>query len=744
VYQRALSPDEISQRYEERRELFPEPVRLALGPYAEFVGPETAIVRWHTRTPSPTRLEYRSGDKLFTVSDSVPKIEHEARLSQLQRDRIAQYWVKTGRERQRSTPVFELDGHFNYSVPRVQEVSIPSAANENIVDWTAIAEQILLETGVRSGICLVLGWESGQLAYEIARHSDLRVVGVDTDPDKVESARETLRRCGVYGTRVALHVVESLSKLPFTSSFANLVVSESIVADGLPVSAAAEVSRVLRPDGGVAVLGRLARGKHGFSGGFLSAWLESSGTEGELQVSDDGVWARVVRPPLNGAGEWSHLYGRADNAAFGGEMLSGVRSSSDLRVQWIGRPGPRGQPDRNGRKPSPLSTGGRLFVQGSHRLMGLDAYNGTILWGLEIPLLERFNMPRDSSNWCADKEHLFVAIRNRCWQIDALSGQVVKFHAPIAAKRRGWKYDWSYLARLGETILGSSVKSGTGYTNFWGGAGAGWYDARSGPATFKVCSDNLFAITKATGEVAWKYEDGVIINSTITAADKRVFFVECRNAEVKASFSRRVGMNDLWHDLYLVALDGASGSVLWEKPLGTTAGTVVFYMAYGSNLLVIVSSSDKRYDVYGYNAFTGDLAWHNGFGWPEGKGDHGRAMSRPAIVGGRVFVRPQVLDLYTGKTLPLRMPAGGCGTYAATANTFIYRSEKKVSLWDSDSGEKTAWERLRPGCWLSTIPAAGMLLSPEAGGGCSCGSWMETSIGFTPLSGGGGGGSTEE
>jgi hypothetical protein len=27
-----------------------------------------------------------------------------------------------------------------------------------------------------------------------------------------------------------------------------------------------------------------------------------------------------------------------------------------------------------------------------------------------------------------------------------------------------------------------------------------------------------------------------------------------------------------------------------------------------------------------------------------------------------------------------------------------------------------------------------MLLSPEGGGGCSCGTWLETSIGFMPLS----------
>jgi hypothetical protein len=61
----------------------------------------------------------------------------------------------------------------------------------------------------------------------------------------------------------------------------------------------------------------------------------------------------------------------------------------------------------------------------------------------------------------------------------------------------------------------------------------------------------------------------------------------------------------------------------------------------------------------------------------------------------------------------------------------VFRSGN-VTLWDNATGRSTSWQRLRPGCWLSTIPAAGMLLSPEAGGGCSCGSWMETSIGFAP------------
>ena len=108
------------------------------------------------------------------------------------------------------------------------------------------------------------------------------------------------------------------------------------------------------------------------------------------------LWGVMARSdPPAGAGSWTHQYGRADNGAFGGEELGGASTISDLEVQWIGRPGPRCQPDRNGRKPAPLSVNGRLFVQGLNRIVALDAYNGSILWSTEIPDLLRMNMPRD-------------------------------------------------------------------------------------------------------------------------------------------------------------------------------------------------------------------------------------------------------------------------------------------------------------------------------------------------------------
>lgn len=524
----------------------------------------------------------------------------------------------------------------------------------------------------------------------------MRVIIVDEDAQRIERIRKMLSKAGVYGWRITAHTVKSLNELPYPSNFANVIVSEREMFPG----SIKERTRLLRPSGGISWICRSEKIEH-------------------------------KKDKLPGSGEWSHLYGLPDNSAFGGETLAGVKSTNDLQVQWMGKPGPRAQPDRSGRKPSPLSVNGRLFVQGLHRLIALDAYNGTLLWEWELPTLERFNMPRDCSNWCADDDYVYVAMGSHCWQLDAQTGRLIKVHEVTVGNRKDWNYDWSYLARMGEQLIGSAVKMDTAFTNFWGDANHGWYDAVGGPATFNVCSENLFARDLKSGKNTWHYPNGVILNSTITITPTRVYFVECRNNKVKASNSRRVGMSELWDDQYLIALDLDTGKKVYERPLKTEKGIVVFYLAHGDGRLVLASSSNKRYDVYAFDAATGKREWHQQFGWFKGKGDHGKAMSRPAIVNNRVYVRPGVMDLSTGKLLPVSMPQGGCGTYAATENLFIFRNSN-ITVWDTNKNTSTSWNRLRPGCWLSTIPAGGMLLSPEAGGGCSCGSWMETSIGFAP------------
>ncbi len=734
LYRRALSLDEIAGAARDREPVYEEIVTLARGPALEFTARGTARVTWESAAATPSVVEVASDDgSVRRFEDRVEKTRHTLTIDGLEHRRVYECRIKILDEGvERSTAPFECDTFFDFSVPPVRLASHQAEAKDEAVDWDELAKQFLDRSGVDRGVALVLGVDGGRLAHALARRSRLRVIGVDTDRAEIASARAWLRSEGAYGARVTLLRVESLEELPFAGQFANLVVMADLFADGRPAGRAAELYRQLRPAGGTAILAVRANGdaiESRRASLELARWLDRDEIGHHLRVDSTGAWVSIVRGEIPGAGEWSHQYGRADNSAYGGEALGGAKSSGELLAQWIGRPGPRAQPDRNGRKPAPLAVNGRLFVQGLRRLVALDAYNGSVLWALEIPEIERFNLPRDCSNWCADDRSVYAAIRGRCWKIAAATGSIDATFAPVVERETNEMYDWGYVARVGDRLLGSAVRRGSAYTNFWGNANAGWYDATHGPATYKVCSESLFALSAADGSERWTYAGGLVINSTITATDDRVFFIESRNDEVRRSEARRVGSSALWKDQFLVALDGGSGERIWSRPIDTADGIVVFYLAASEEQLVLVSSGAKTYHVYAFAQSDGEPLWEVSYPWE--KGDHGAHMSRPAIVGGSVYVRPRAYDLATGRRLEHDVPGGGCGTYAATDGALIFRAGN-VTLWSREDGETTSWTRLRPDCWLSTIPSGGMLLSPEGGGGCSCGSWLETSVGFLP------------
>jgi hypothetical protein len=39
----------------------------------------------------------------------------------------------------------------------------------------------------------------------------------------------------------------------------------------------------------------------------------------------------------------------------------------------------------------------------------------------------------------------------------------------------------------------------------------------------------------------------------------------------------------------------------------------------------------------------------------------------------------------------------------------------------------------RPSCWMSMVPAGGLLLVPEASSGCTCGFALQMSMAFVPV-----------
>jgi outer membrane protein assembly factor BamB len=717
IYNRALEPGEIEKHAALRKLESPTVAHLPFGPYLQFLDSTSAVVRWETEAGSKSGVTLKVGAQVREFEGEIRDGLHEAKLVGLRRNRQYQYRVFTRNDGGESrTEWYECDTFFNYQRAPRNDMRMEFGEQKR-----SLAEQLGKVTSARGGLCVLLGLEDGELASQIAIRTGLRVIAFDDRQETVDRVRKQLLERGLYGQYVSIHKVVDVSDLPLTGMVANLVASERQIADPGYTPDWQEAYRLLRPNGGIL----LARGGDARNDTLLDG-LPVKYSRQTIAAIEFRVGERA---PLAGSGEWSHLYGKPDNSAFGGESLQGVRRREDLQVQWIGRPGARYQPDRNGRKPSPLSIGGRLYLQGLQRIIALDAYNGSILWSLEIPALGRFNMPRDCSNWCADEKYVYLAVAGECWQLDGQSGALVhRFRVP-AGGQAGWEFHWGYLASTEKLLLGSAVKSDAPFRNFWGGANDGWYDAQGGDATGKICSEWLFAYDKETGEIAWSYASGLLVNPTLTASTERVFFVESRNRELLEGTNRRVSDERLFDDQFLVALDRKTGKKLWEYSLATEPGTVVFYLAHSGKHLSLVASSRKQYHVYVFDADEGAANWENHFPWPSD--NHGGHMARPAIVGGTLYVRPRAFDITNGTVLDKTVPMGGCGTYAATSGALFFRSGN-VTVWDRDSGATTAWNRLRPDCWLSTIPAGGMLLSPEAGGGCSCGSWMETSIGFIP------------
>jgi outer membrane protein assembly factor BamB len=708
------------------------PILFRVPPHARFVAPYAAVVFWETQEPCESIIEYGVGEKWDRqIREPGPAATHRVPLEGLEPKARYQYRIRMNPAGKGThvSETFELDNGLNFTVARVPDAGSPYGSDASSRKCAQTAEQILSAIGVTRGYCLVLNCNDGQLAYELIKRSELIVFGVDDDQGRIAKARTLLGKAGVYGSRITLHQADSLDNLPFPRSFANLIVADASLAAGSLPGTAAQVLPLLQPASGVAYLGPVNVPTQTEVTNHVTQWLGELKARWDLVGSAVGSWVRVQRDLPPNTGSWTHEYGDAGNSANSQEGLQGVSGTDGLEVQWLGRPGADFGIDRNPRMPAPLAVNGRLFHQGMNRIIALDSYNGAVLWSLEIPALRRVNMPRDAANWCADPERLFVAVKDRCWVIAAGTGELVRtFPLPDPGLRPS--HDWGYLARVGDLLYGSSVKQGAAYTNFWGKGS--WYDATIGQGTEKVCSDDLYALQCESGELKWRYHGGVVINSTIGIAGGKLLFVECRNPEIGGLTTSRIGSPKLWQDQYLVALDARTGDKLWEQPIHTAHGTVVFYLLAAEDKVFIAASVSGKYHLYAFSAADGKSLWEAAHDWT--KDNHGGHLQHPVVVRNTVFLEPCGYDASTGKLLTQEIGRhGGCATYAATLDALLYRGDGGcISMWDINRKTVSGWYNLRPSCWLSTVPANGMVLSPEGGGGCSCGNWLETSIGFAP------------
>ena len=699
---------------------------FAVPPYLQFHTPDSAAIYWETKLPTASVLEYGKDNNVSRrLADPTVTKNHRILLPDLQPATLYNYRiVTTVGENESFSETYPFDTTFNYTHAPLSPDPSPYPDDARARHYAQIAQRILARTATTNGYCLVYGSRYGQLAYELAKQSNLIIVGVDEDPSAVAAARKKLMQAGAYGSRITLRHVPSLNKLPITKYFANLIVSDRLLSENECPGLAAEMFRVLRPSGGVAYLGQPSGVEQPLTRGRLNAWLGATPAPLPVEYDTDGLWVKIVRGQVPGAGWWSHQYGTEHNNGNSYDHLEGAANSNDMQIQWIGRPGANFGIDRQVRMPAPVAKNGKLYHQGLNRIVAMDSYNGLILWSLEIPHLRRVNLPRDAGNACADDDYLYLAVQDTCWRLDGNTGARTLTHR-LPEHASPADYDWGCLFRTSDKLYGSTVRKGAVFTEYWGGQA--WYDATSGPLTFKICSDSLFADNLKTGEKVWTYKNGVILNSTVALADGKVFFVESRHPTVKALTTGRIGNAELWSDQYLVALHADSGHTLWERPLDTADGIVVFYMMYADRTLLI-GSSDTGYHLYAYDAGNGETKWQTEHPWDSSH--HGGHMQRPIVVSNMVYYSPYGYDLRTGARMVEGIPRGTCGSISASQTALFYRPHSNIAMWDTGRATYSDWFGIRPSCWINVIPAGGMVLAPEGGAGCSCGHWFETSVGF--------------
>ncbi|MBI2479416.1 MAG: methyltransferase domain-containing protein, partial [Planctomycetia bacterium] len=352
-----------------------------------------------------------------------------------------------------------------------------------------------------------------RLAYELARRSDLQVYGIEPDAAKTDESRRALDRAGAYGHRVTI-VQADLNELPFSNYFANLVVSDSLLLTGELPSRATEIARSIKPCGGVICLGAppSAPGAAKITSDKRRTWLTDLTLAPDEDIKIASSFASLTRGKLSGVGEWSHQYGNVANTS----TSSDYRVKGGMGVLWYGDPGPAPMINRHEGASAPLSTNGRMFIQGLDSILCYDAYNGTFLWEYKNPGALRtgvFNN-EETSNLAASDDALFVAVDDTCTEVVAATGKVRAVHKTPASEDKIPRV-WGYVGYWNGMLFGTSTIRKDLEQSL-----------RRRGHTVANTTDAIFAVDVKTGERKWVYRGQNIMHVTIAIGDDRAFFID--------------------------------------------------------------------------------------------------------------------------------------------------------------------------------------------------------------------------
>ena len=597
---------------------------------------------------------------------------------------------------------------------------------------------ILEQANPGRGFCLVLGLRTGEMAYELAKQSELKIIAIESDASIVAKVRKILAKTGLYGSRISVAHGDP-NQLPFSNYFANLVVSESAFFDGRIPGNPKDVARTVRPLGGTVMLGlfdKKSKGEKKFEpkvATFLNS-LELGPVEG----------GRVTRGGLAGAGAWTHQYANSGNTSSSQES----RLKAPLGVLWFGDPGPTDMINRHTQGSPPVALDGRMFIVGRSVVLAYDAYNGTKLWEQSYTGGPRLRTRTFPGAIVASEKGVFLATQTECQQFDPATGKILHvYQLPEALKNRRSK--WGYLGLNGKVLVGSI--SDLLSANYSKALFA--YDVVSKKLLWTYSGNNIAQLCIALGD-----DKAFLINSKMTRWQREAELQKDKTelARLKGEEKRIAEARIKAADLQLaVALDLQTGKELWTDALDLTECTGIhrshgeLMMMYKNGKLVFAGASGnghfwdqfisgefKQRKVSVVDAGTGQELWSR-------EADY---RIRPIMAGDTIIAEPWAYDLYTGKPKMRKHPTTGeetpwrfirsghhCGHVAATENIMFFRSASTAYYDLNKDNGVTHFAGMRTGCTINMIPANGLVHIPEASAGCQCLFAIQSTVTLEPV-----------
>jgi outer membrane protein assembly factor BamB len=314
-----------------------------------------------------------------------------------------------------------------YVISKTNKLYCFSSGKKEIVRFelepTAISKESdhglldLLKT--KKGFAVI--WGESAPINALINDTEMHVILVDDNAQKVNAFRDRMIDAGLYGKRTAA-IIANPDKHLLPEYMCELIVVDANHAlrnEAIP----AIIFKSLRPYGGQAVI-KLTNTQHQlFAARVKSANLSRASLK---RVNEFSILSR--EGALEGSADWTHQYADASQSVVSQDSVI----KAPMGVLWFGGASHKGILPRHGHGPSPQVAGGRLVIEGPDMLRSVDVYTGMVNWECAIPGIGAYYNTTShapgageiGSNYVTLADSVYAVSGNKILKIDAANGRI--------------------------------------------------------------------------------------------------------------------------------------------------------------------------------------------------------------------------------------------------------------------------------------------------------------------------------